>query len=103
MAISQVSAQQSVRSTTAVTAFRANAAATAASSSARQPDAVHLSDAARALSSAKDSVSSAADVREDRVAALKAAIASGTYSVDSSQLARSILSSGIFGQAAAAS
>jgi negative regulator of flagellin synthesis FlgM len=95
MAISQVSAQQSVRATTAVAALRANAAANAAASSGvRQADTVDLSDTARALSTSKQSIAGAADVREDRVAALKAAIANGTYSVSSRQLARSMLTSG---------
>ena len=59
----------------------------------RQPDAVSLSDTARSLSAARKAVADAPDVREDRVSALKAAIADGTYSVDSRNLASKLLSS----------
>jgi negative regulator of flagellin synthesis FlgM len=103
MSISQVNAQQSLRATQAVAAMRANAARSQASATGRQPDVVSLSDTARALDGARQAASSAPDVREDRVAALKAAIASGTYPVDNRQLARSMLAAGVFGQATAAS
>src|SRR5712691_9529319 len=59
---------------------------------ARQPDAVSISDAARSVASAQKSVASTPDVREDRVATLKAAVANGSYSVNSRTLATSILS-----------
>jgi negative regulator of flagellin synthesis FlgM len=92
MSISQVNAQPlNVR---ALAALRQNAAASQAPASGagvRQPDTVSLSDSARELSRARASVSDASDVREDRVAALKAAIANGTYSVDSRSLAQSML------------
>jgi negative regulator of flagellin synthesis FlgM len=93
MSITQVNTQPSVRAAMAVAALRRNAAtgAVAAPGTARQPDAVNLSDAARALSSATRSVADASDVRADKVAALKAAIADGTYKVDSKQLARSMV------------
>ena len=92
MSISQVNASESLRAAAAISALRSNAASTAsASSPARQADAVSLSDAARALASARKSIGDAADVREDRVAALKAASADGSYTIDSRQLARSMV------------
>jgi negative regulator of flagellin synthesis FlgM len=93
MSVSQINAQQaSVRAAAAVAAFRGSAAtAVSAPGTTRQPDAVNLSDAARALSAATRSVSDASDVRTDKVAALKAAIANGTYQVDSKQLARAMV------------
>jgi negative regulator of flagellin synthesis FlgM len=57
----------------------------------RQADSVSLSDSARALSSAAKSVGNTSDVREDRIAALKAASANGTYSVNSHALARKMV------------
>jgi len=93
MTISQVNAQQSLRATMALSALRSNVAASAAASPTRQADAISLSDTARALSAASKSVGDASDVREDRVAAIKSAIANGTYSVDSRQLARKLLTS----------
>jgi negative regulator of flagellin synthesis FlgM len=93
MTISQVNAQQSLRATMALSAMRSSAAASPAANPARQPDAVSLSDTARALAASTKSVGDAADVREDRVAAIKSAIANGTYSVDSRQLARKMLTS----------
>jgi negative regulator of flagellin synthesis FlgM len=96
MSISQVNAQS--MNLRALAALRSNSAASnaaTASGAARQADSVTLSDAARAISTAKASVSDAADVREDKVAALKAAIANGTYSVDSRSLAKSMLRHGL--------
>ena len=89
MSISQVN----LRASAAVAALRHTAATTAAASPTmpRQADTVSLSDTARALCSARDAVGQATDVREDRVAAIKAAIADGTYSIDSRQLARSMV------------
>jgi negative regulator of flagellin synthesis FlgM len=97
MSISQVSAQQSLRATMAVAALRSSTAASSvagtspSTSGTRQADAINLSDTARALSTARTSVTNAPEVREDRVAALKAAIASGTYSVSSRDLAQSMI------------
>ena len=95
MSISQVNASQSLRAAAAIAAPRSNAAPSAPASAvggpARQADAVSLSDSARALASARKSIADAAGVREDRVAALKAAIADGSYAVDSRQLARSMV------------
>ena len=94
MSISQVSAQPNLQATMAFAALRRNSAAAAATSSpstTRQADGVNLSETARALSAASRSVSAAGDVREERVAAIKAAIANGTYSVNSKNLARSMV------------
>ena len=96
MSISQVNAQSvNLR---AIAALRSNTAASTeagASAVVRQADSVSLSDTARAMASARASVSAAPDVREDKIAALKAAIANGTYSVDSKSLANSMLRHGL--------
>lgn len=94
MSISQVNANpMSVRAAMAVAALRSNAAAAATSAPAvtRQADAVQLSDTAKALSAATQSVNGATEVREDRIAALKSAIANGSYAVSSRDLARSMV------------
>src|SRR5690242_2794372 len=95
MSISQVNPQPlNVR---ALAALRQNATTPApnpAGAGVRQPDSVSLSDSARELSRARATVGEASDVREDRVAALKAAVANGTYSVDSRALAQSMLRAG---------
>jgi flagellar biosynthesis anti-sigma factor FlgM len=81
MSISQLNGQERLRATMATAALRSNAAAAAgltAPAATRQPDAVSISDAGRALAAG-------------RVGAIKAAIADGTYSVDSKTLARSMI------------
>jgi negative regulator of flagellin synthesis FlgM len=91
--ISQLNGQERLRAATAAAALRKNAAASGVSAPAtRQPDAVTISDKARSMVAANKAVSDAPDVREDRVSALKAAIAAGTYSVDSRQLASKLVS-----------
>lgn len=96
MSISQINAQSmQLRAVAALRHTAATRASSAVSAAQRQADTVELSDTARALSSAAQSVSAASDVREDRVAAIKAAIANGTYSVDSRTLARSMVRAGI--------
>ena len=96
MSISQVSNQQvNLR---AIAALRsASMANTATAGVTRQADSVSISDSARALASASRTVSDAGDVRTDKVATLKAAIANGTYSVDSRTLAQSMLRAGALG------
>src|SRR5215471_5455853 len=83
----------SVRAAMAVAALRSSAATPAAPATgpARQADSVQVSDTAKALSAATQSVNGASEVREDRIAALKSAIANGTYAVDSRDLARSMV------------
>ncbi len=98
MSISQLNANDRLRAAQAATALRSNAAyATSATKApARQPDAVSLSDSARSLVSAQKTIASSTDVREDRVAAIKAAIKNGTYQVSSQELARSLVDQGLF-------
>ncbi len=97
MSISQLTTNDRLRAAQAASALRSNAAYAAPATQAptRQPDAVSLSDSARALSAARNAVASATEVREDRVGAIKAALASGTYKVDSRQLARTLLQQGV--------
>jgi negative regulator of flagellin synthesis FlgM len=89
--ISQLNAQERLRATKAAEVLRTNAvrqpSVPAAPSVTRQPDAVSLSESARSMATALKTVGSAEGVREDRVAAIKAALANGTYAVDSRQLA----------------
>ena len=90
MSISTVNPNDRLRAALAVQRS-AGAYQSAPAAPARQADSVSLSDA-RSLSAAHKSVASTPDVREDRVQALKAAIANGTYRVDSHQLARAMAS-----------
>lgn len=94
MQISNLNVQDRLRATQAAAALRANQAGTAAqpTSVTRQPDSISLSPAARALAATQPAADGAGEVRESRVSALKAAIASGTYAVDSSTLARKLVS-----------
>jgi negative regulator of flagellin synthesis FlgM len=58
---------------------------------APQVDSVTLSDSARSLAAARESVKNAPDVREQKVAEVKQRISDGTYSVESRVLARKLL------------
>jgi len=91
--IPHLAGPERLRAATAAAALRTNAAASNVGTPAavRQPDAVTLSDTARSIMAAKKAVSDAPDVREDRVSALKSAIAAGTYSVDSRRLASKLI------------
>jgi negative regulator of flagellin synthesis FlgM len=92
--ISQLNGQERIRAAQAAAALRSNATAGVSTpAAARQPDMVTLSDTARSMVAANKAVQDAPDVREDRVAALKAAIAAGTYSVDSRRLASKLITS----------
>jgi negative regulator of flagellin synthesis FlgM len=92
MSISQINAQSmQLRAIAALRQTAATAPNSAANATPRPADSVELSDTARALTSANQAVAQAADVREDRVAAIKAALASGTYSVDSRTLAQAMV------------
>ena len=55
-------------------------------------DTLELSQAGKDLQVAKTAVNAAPEVREDRVAALKAAMANGTWSVSDEDLADKMLS-----------
>jgi negative regulator of flagellin synthesis FlgM len=96
MSISQINTQTTqIR---AIAALRKTAATTRASDLSavpRKADSVEISDAARALTSASRAVAAAPDVREDRVAAIKASLADGTYSVDSRVLAQKMARFGL--------
>jgi negative regulator of flagellin synthesis FlgM len=96
MSINPLSPQERLRATQALAALRAAKAAPAPASDAtvRQPDDVKISDAARALAAGRDNVDASSIEREDRLAAIKAAIANGSYNVSSRDLARSMLKSG---------
>jgi negative regulator of flagellin synthesis FlgM len=93
--ISQLNGQERLNAAMATAALRKNAAGSGMSSpaAARQPDAVTISDSARSIAAATRAVSDAPAVREDRVNELKAAIAAGTYSVDSRRLASKLITS----------
>jgi len=58
---------------------------------ARTSDALQISDAGRDYQIAKKAVSKAADVRAERVDALKAEIAKGTYDVSADDFANKLL------------
>ncbi len=58
-------------------------------------DKVQISDRSREIARAQEAVKSAPDVRADKVAELKAKIASGTYNVNASQVADAILKSSL--------
>jgi flagellar biosynthesis anti-sigma factor FlgM len=92
MSISHVNGQERLRASMALAALRNSSPTSAAPASgvSRAPDAVSISPAARALAAAQKSVAAAADIREERVSGLKAAIANGTYSIDSKTLASKI-------------
>ena len=91
--ISLLNGQERLRAATAAAALRKNAvdAGLSTPAAARQPDAVTISDQARSIVAAHQAVSAVPEVREDRVSALKAAIAAGTYSVDSRRLASKLV------------
>jgi negative regulator of flagellin synthesis FlgM len=95
MSITRVTGQEQLPVTSSISAaasVRANAYRSSTTTSvARQPDAVSLSDQARSLASAIKKVSGTPEVREDRVAAIRAALANGTYQVSSRDLASSLL------------
>lgn len=55
-------------------------------------DTLEISQAGRDLQVARSAVSAAPDVREDRIAALKAQIENGTYSVSDDDLVEKLLS-----------
>jgi negative regulator of flagellin synthesis FlgM len=58
----------------------------------RKKDAYEISQSAKDYQVAKNAVSEASDVREDKVAQMKEALASGTYNVSSQEIADKIVS-----------
>ncbi len=56
-------------------------------------DSLEISSKGRDLQVAKAAVAAAPDVREDRIAAIKAALTNGTYSVSDEDLANKLLES----------
>jgi negative regulator of flagellin synthesis FlgM len=58
-------------------------------------DSAGISAEARALSRAHTAVRDASDLREERIQALKATIANGTYSPDPREIARKIIANGL--------
>ncbi len=67
----------------------------AAASRAEGADRAVLSPRGRLVAAAMDSVRGAPDVRSERVAALKAAIADGRYEIDAESIARRLLAAGL--------
>ena len=65
---------------------------TKATASVERPrDAVQISQAGKDYQIAKQAVANAPDIREDKVADLKAKISAGTYSVDTGDFASKLL------------
>lgn len=58
-----------------------------------QGDSVQLSDQAQSMQRLEENIAKAPSVNEDRVAALKAAIADGSYQINAERLADKILTS----------
>ena len=94
MPISPLNGTDQLRATRAIAAMRASSPSATPSAAVRRADSVELSDAARALNGARNTVANAPDARAERIAEIKAAIANGTYAVDSQQLARSMVRAG---------
>lgn len=61
-------------------------------------DNINLSNRGRVVAEAARAVHDASDVRADRVAQLKAAIADGSYSSDARLIAARLLATGTFGE-----
>lgn len=62
-----------------------------AAASDRRADAVELSESSTNMSRVRDAAAAAPDVRAERVAALRAQVQSGTYTVDSQALSGKLL------------
>ena len=58
-----------------------------------QSDKLEISQTAKSIQIAKEAVEAAPDVREDKVAQIKAKMAAGMYNVSSSEIADKIISS----------
>lgn len=75
--------------------YQANSAAAVKKSSASKSaqDKIEFSQTAKSYQTAKAAVNSAPDVRQDKVARIKAQMAAGTYNVSLDAVANKILSS----------
>ncbi|MGE3076049.1 MAG: flagellar biosynthesis anti-sigma factor FlgM [Dehalococcoidia bacterium] len=71
------------------------AAAEAALKARGRQDAVSLSNRGRLVAEAAHAVATSRDVRAEKVAALKAAIANGTYSSNAREIAERLFANGI--------
>jgi negative regulator of flagellin synthesis FlgM len=92
--IPQLSGPERLRATSAVAAVRKNALnVTSAPPVSRRADDVSISPGGRSMAAAHTAVITAPDTRQDKINALKAAIADGTYSVDSRRLATAMVRS----------
>jgi flagellar biosynthesis anti-sigma factor FlgM len=92
MSITHLTAQERIHSTPSIASARGSAAYSAsAATPARRPDEVTISSEARAIAAANTAVASAAEIRADRVDAIRAAIANGSYAIDSRALARAMV------------
>lgn len=74
---------------------RAGAGEAAGREESSPPDAVSFSDEAKSLSAARQAVQDAPDVRQDKVEAIKQAIADGTFQVSARDLARKLIDAGV--------
>jgi negative regulator of flagellin synthesis FlgM len=83
-------------SATGVSGAGHDSAATEAALKARgRQDAISLSNRGRLVAEAAQAVAASRDVRAERVAALKAAIANGTYSSNAREIAERLYANGI--------
>ena len=67
----------------------------AAAGAGTASDAVTLSDQAKQLSVVRQAVTESPDVRQEKIDAIKQAIADGTFQVSARELARKLIESGI--------
>jgi negative regulator of flagellin synthesis FlgM len=67
----------------------------AAGQKSSNADSSGITEGARELAQARDVVEASPEVRAEKVAALKAAIANGTYNADPREIARSLLEKGL--------
>jgi flagellar biosynthesis anti-sigma factor FlgM len=86
----EAAAAQAAAAKQAGAAKRAVSTPAASGLAPRRADAVTISEAARELAAARKAVGETPDVRADRIRGLKAAVADGSYSVSSRQLASDI-------------
>ena len=87
--------QRQVQQADAAAADGLRRAANGAHTSGRRSDRVSLSPVAQGFARALQAVTEQPEVREDRVAALQAQIANGTYQVDAGAIARRLVTGGI--------